>query len=176
MTHDNHNPLAATAKLTKATPDQATANAIPLMPWTHGHRSKRNRRQSSLRDFDCHSAEQDMANNLTLNLGYERKQDDSFFPQSVNQIGLVGPLESGLVDAPNFEVICWPLRPDLKTRLRLHGAFLHRRGGRVNAAMRRSAVQGATYKWRQGTPGDVAHPRFRRQKRPPCYNFVVFLY
>src|SRR5215469_3987022 len=120
VTHDNNNPLASTAKFPKAMPDQTTANAMPLMLWSNGHRSKRNRRQSSLRDFDRHSAEQDMANDLALDLGDERKQDDSLFPQSVNQIGLVGPFESGLVDAPNFEVICRPLRPDVKIRLCLH--------------------------------------------------------
>jgi hypothetical protein len=76
-----------------------------------------------------------MANDLTLDLGYERKQNDSFFPQSVNQISLIGPFESRLVDASNFEVIRRPLRPDVKTRLRRHGAFLHRGRWRVNAVV-----------------------------------------
>jgi hypothetical protein len=32
-------------------------------------------------------------------------------------------------------VICWPLRPDVKIRLCPHGAFLHRGGRCVNAAL-----------------------------------------
>ena len=120
VTHDNHNSLAASAKLTKAMPDQMTANATPLMAWTHGHGSQGNRWQRSLRGFDIHSTEQDMANDLALDFSHERKKDDSLFPQSVNQIGLIGAFESGLVHLPNLGAVPQPLVPAVEIQLRHH--------------------------------------------------------
>jgi hypothetical protein len=120
VTDDNHNPFAAATKLAKTASDQMTANSTFLMAWTHSHRSKRNRRQPPLPQFDGHSAEQNMANDPALDLGHERKQDDSLFSQSVNQIRLIGAFESGFVYLPYFGVIPRPLLPDVNIRLHRH--------------------------------------------------------
>jgi hypothetical protein len=76
----NHNPLATHAQAIQAMPHQMTANLPPLMARAYSHGSNRNSRQRSLRGFDGHAAEQNMANDLAAEFGHQGKKHNSFFP------------------------------------------------------------------------------------------------
>lgn len=117
---DDRNSLPTSAKLNQAMPDQVTANLPPLMAGKHGYRSKRNGWHRSLRSFNGDSTEQNMAYDLSVEFGHQRKKNDALFAQPVNQIGFIGTPKSSLIHFPNFGAIPQLLVPDMKIQLRRH--------------------------------------------------------
>jgi hypothetical protein len=102
VSEHNDDSFPSGAELSQTMTNQLAPNLAALMVRQNGHRGQRSGGHRALRRFYCHSAEQNVADNLAVNLCGKRQQDGSFYSQPVNQISLVGAPESSFVHFPNL--------------------------------------------------------------------------
>ena len=79
-------------------PNQLPADALPLMSRQNGHRRQRHGHNGSAAGVNPHPAEQDVADDSSLNLSDERLEDDAFGTQAVYQVGFIGSAKGCFVD------------------------------------------------------------------------------
>ena len=102
MTQNDDDPFTALAEPGQTTAYQFAANMAALMVRENCHRSQRNGGYRRLRCFHCHSAEQDMADDLALIFRDKRQQNGLLGSQPVDQRSFIGAAKSGLVHVPNL--------------------------------------------------------------------------
>jgi hypothetical protein len=72
VSQNNNDTFSLAAEFGQTMTDKFAAYAVALMLWQHGHWSQRNGSEGPLCGFDHHSAEENMASDLSINLGDKR--------------------------------------------------------------------------------------------------------
>jgi hypothetical protein len=100
--NDDSDLLAAFSQQVESVPNQPSANSSALMPWKDAQGSQCNGRdQRTGRLPNPHPAEQDVANDASIQLGNKGDESVPSGVQLVHQIGLVWPAKRCLINRPD---------------------------------------------------------------------------